>query len=59
MKVNNMTEWAKDKKFMVVRVIDNELWFYDAWDDGDKAIWQAMEECVHGMVIPASEAVPA
>ena len=59
MKVNNMAPWAKNRKFLVVCRVDGELWFYDAWDDHDKAVAQAMEECVQGMVIPASEAVPA
>ena len=52
--VNNMTPWAKEKKFMVIRIVEGNAWFYDAWDDGEKAIKQAIE--VGGMVIPSSEA---
>lgn len=59
MKVNNMPGWAQERAFVVIRIVNGEAWFYDAWDDGNKAINQALEEYVGGMVIPASEAEPA
>jgi len=58
-KVNNMTPWAKEKKYQVIIMVDGEAWFYDAWDDVDKAIAQATEEYVHGHVIPTSAVIPA
>ena len=59
MKVHNMPQWAIEKSFVVIRIVNGEAWFYDAWDDGNKAINQALEDYVGGMVIPASEAEPA
>jgi len=52
--VNNVPDWALHRTYMVIRPIDNELWFYDAWDkdDGEKAVRQAIEE--RCMVIPVS-----
>ena len=52
--VNNVPDWALRRTYMVIRPVDNELWFYDAWDrdDGEKAVRQAIEE--HCMVIPVS-----
>lgn len=50
MKVNNVASWAREKKFMTIRMVDGEAWFYDAWSDEAKAIAQAVE--VGGHVIP-------
>ncbi len=50
MKVNNVASWAKEKKFMTIRMVDGEAWFYDAWSDEAKAIAQAVE--IGGHVIP-------
>lgn len=50
MKVNNVAPWAREKKYMTIRVVDGEAWFYDAWSDEAKAIMQAVE--VGGHVIP-------
>lgn len=54
MKINNMPEQAKEKKVMVVRIVNGEAWFYGAWDDMAKAAKAAAE--VGGMVIQTGEA---
>ena len=54
MKINNMPEQAKEKKVIVVRIVNGEAWFYGAWDDRDKAAKAAAE--VGGMVIQTREA---
>ena len=35
--INNLKEYAKEHKYIVAKVIDNELWFWGAWDDMLKA----------------------
>jgi len=35
--INNLKEYAKEYKYIVAKVIDNELWFWGAWDDLLKA----------------------
>lgn len=44
-KVNNVAAWAWNKYYMVIRYVDGEWWFYDAWeqDHGDDAMAQAWE----------------
>lgn len=44
-KVNNVPAWAWEKYYMVVRYVDGEWWFYDAWerDHSDDAMAQAWE----------------
>ena len=49
MKVNNMNDWARESKYIVVRIVDGAAWFYDAWEDFDKAAKQAIE--VGGLVV--------
>jgi len=49
-KVNNVPEMSKDRRFIVFRVVDGENWFYDAWDDFDRALKQAIE--IEGQVAP-------
>lgn len=34
--VQNVPESAWSKKIWVVTEIDNELWFYGAWDEADR-----------------------
>lgn len=53
MSINNMADWAWEKKYVVFRVVDGKAWFYDAWDDYRKALRQAIEE--NGQIIPTSE----
>lgn len=50
--IKNAPEYAFNKKFVVARECDGDLWFYAAFDDVDKAISCAME--VNGEVIPTS-----
>ena len=50
MKVNNMTDWAKKSKYVVFRVVEGDNWFYDACDDFDRALKQAIE--IEGQVAP-------
>ena len=54
MKINNMPNWAKSHKYLVVRIVDEEAWFYDAWDDWSEAYKQSLE--VGGCVIPIGAA---
>ena len=44
-KVNNLTETATHRKWIVARPVDGELWFYDAWsyDREEDARTQAWE----------------
>ena len=55
MKVNNVADWAKEAKYMTIRIVDGEAWFYDAWNDADKAIAQAVEEGGHVIPVEAVE----
>ena len=36
-KINNMPEYASHYEFVVVRNVDDQLWFYGAYSDGFKA----------------------
>ena len=54
MKILNMAPWVREKKYIVFRMVDNVAWFYDAWDDIDKAVQQAVE--VGGLIIPSTDA---
>lgn len=48
-KINNLPIYAKGYKYIVARWCDDELWFYGAWDDENKAEKAAKE--VSGKVI--------
>ena len=37
LKINNCPSYAYDYEFIVVREVDNEYWFYGAYEDGFKA----------------------
>ncbi len=50
MKINNMPEWSKMSKYVVFRIVDGDNWFYDAWDNFDRALKQAVE--IEGQVAP-------
>ncbi len=50
MKINNVPKMSKNRKFIVFRVVDGANWFYDAWDDFDRALKQAIE--IEGQVAP-------
>ena len=55
MRINNMPDWAKRKKYIVFRMVDGEAWFYDAWNDYMKAFKQCMEPDVRGHIVPINE----
>ena len=38
MEINNVPEYAKKYPFWVARIADNELWFYGAYSDWEKAL---------------------
>lgn len=37
-KVNNCPTYAKDYKYVIATVVSNELWFWGATNDYDKAL---------------------
>jgi hypothetical protein len=39
--VNNVSKYAKSKRFWVVREVDEEYWFYGAFDDVTEAFKSA------------------
>lgn len=41
--INNMPEYAETKKYIVVRRVKGELWFWGAWNDRDTANEVALE----------------
>lgn len=41
--INNFPKYAEDKKYIVAREIDGELWFYGAYDESNKANEIALE----------------
>ena len=43
-KINNLPIYATEYRYIVARAIDNELWFYGAYNDGFKAE-NAAAEC--------------
>lgn len=48
-KINNLPEYANEYKYIVARWYDDELWFYGAWNDEEKAE-KAAEE-IFGKVV--------
>jgi hypothetical protein len=49
MMINNLPAYAKEYKYIVVRKIDKELWFWGAWNNMDEASEAAIE--INGMVV--------
>ena len=49
LKINNLPKYAEDKKFIVVREIEDELWFYGAFDQPNQANECALE--IGGIVL--------
>ena len=47
--INNMPEYANHYEFVVVRNVDDQLWFYGAYSDGFKADEVAHE--VGGLIV--------
>lgn len=37
MTINNLPAYANNYKYIVVREVDGELWFWGAWNDANKA----------------------
>lgn len=50
MAIQNVTEYAKNYKYIVARRVDGELWFWGAWNDRNKAN-DVAEELVNGVVV--------
>ena len=50
MKVNNVPDWARKKRYIVCREVNGSWWFYGAWDDFEKGLKQAVE--IKGQIIP-------
>ena len=42
-KINNLPTYANEYKYIVVREIDGEWWFYGAYNEGSKAEHAAVE----------------
>jgi hypothetical protein len=53
-KVNNVSDYAKTKRFWVIREVDGEYWFYSAFDDVTKA-FNSCKELSNGTLIENSE----
>ena len=51
-RVNNTESNAYNYEWMVVRMVDNEFWYYGSWRDVNKAAAQAVR--INGIVIPSS-----
>ena len=49
MMINNIPEYANEYKYIVASDIDNELWFWGAFNDEDKAYAVASE--IGGQVV--------
>ena len=47
--VNNLPEYAKDYSWLVCNVVDDELWFWGAFNDHDKAFKVATD--IGGVVV--------
>lgn len=43
MKINNVPTYANEYNYIVAERIDGELWFWGAWNDGNKANEVALE----------------
>lgn len=37
MEIQNLPEYAKNHKYIVARMLDNDYWFYGAYDDIEQA----------------------
>ena len=49
--IRNLPEWAKSKKYLVIRPWGDEWEFFDAWDEGDEHYANAQSWEVNGKVI--------
>lgn len=48
MEIQNVPEYAKDYRYVVVRLLDNEYWFYGAYNDIEQA--QRIAQEINGLV---------
>ena len=48
MEIQNLPEYAKDCRYVVVRLLDNEYWFYGAYNDIEQA--QKIAQEINGLV---------
>lgn len=48
--VKNTPEYAKEKKHIVARYFDHQLWFYGAYDEADRAE-KAADDLENGIVL--------
>lgn len=53
MQVNNLPEYARDRKWIVATLDGDEFWFFGAYDDIRTAVDAAKE--VDGVAIPGSD----
>jgi len=51
--IHNLPDYARTRNYIVVRVVDNEFWFWGAWDELDPA-WDAAM-AIDGYVIARTE----
>ena len=49
LKVNNLPEYAKNYNWLACNTVDDELWFYGAYNDHDKAFDVAIS--IGGVVV--------
>ena len=49
--INNLSEYATHRKWIVCRVVDGGVWFYDAWAYDHEAEAQAQAREVGGFVV--------
>ena len=42
-KINNLPDYAQDYRYIVITIVDDELWFYGAYNDYEKALLVARE----------------
>lgn len=49
-KINNVSDYAWDYKYIVARKCDGEYWFWGAYNEFDRALYAAEEE--GGQIFP-------
>ena len=41
--INNLSDYAKARKYILYTLVDGQAWFFSAWDDLKSASRQALE----------------
>lgn len=59
MKINNLPANYKNYKYLVVREVMGEVWFYGAWRDNFEAALQQSDEIDGGHVVCSAAAEEA